>query len=180
MKKIIKRTAAMVIAIIVLSSLSFITSKWNIDPNYSIKFSGARAEGTFSGLKGKIVFDPAHLSQASIEVEVDVHTIKTGNQTKDKHAKGENWFDAESYPKIKFSSSSFKKSGNGYSVEGKLTLHGITRSVLIPFQYTAQGNQGMISGTFNIDRQDYGIEGNFLGFAVGDEFEVDIQVPISR
>ena len=87
-----------------LSAFTFLTSSWNIDPNYSIQFSGSKVEGTFSGLKGTIQFDPNNLPNSKIDIAVDPNTIKTGNSTKDSHAKGESWFNTSKFSTIKFKS----------------------------------------------------------------------------
>ncbi len=108
----------------IISAFTFINTNWNIDPNYSIKFSGNKAEGTFSGLAGTISFNPNDLAKASIHVVVNANTIKTGNSLKDKHAKDEDWFDVAKYPYIKFTSTSFVKSGSTTIVSGSLDLHG--------------------------------------------------------
>ena len=74
-------------------------TNYTITDNYSIEFSGSKAEGTLGGLAGAIVFDPTDLEASTFNVEVDINTISTGNKTKDKHARGDSWFDAAMYPK---------------------------------------------------------------------------------
>lgn len=151
---------------------------WNISDDYSIRFSGTGAEGTFSGLNGTINFSEENLAIANMDVSVAVNTISTGNTTKDKHARGDSWFDAEKHPRIKFRSESFRKTSSGYSVKGTLTLHGVTKTVDIPFTFAKTTDGGLFKGSFTIDRQDYGIEGPWLAFTVGDEFKIDLKVPV--
>lgn len=78
----LKKPALIVASSLIVLSFTLLSIRWNIDPDYSIKFSGTRAEGTFSGLSGKIVFEPARLAQSSFDVEVDVNTIRTGIKPK--------------------------------------------------------------------------------------------------
>lgn len=180
MKKIISTTFG-VVTILLVSAFTYLSINWNIDPNYSIKFSGKKAEGSFTGLKGTIVFDKNDLANSKFDVTVDANTIKTGNTTKDKHAKGESWFDTEKYPKIKFKSNSFAKDGNGYIVDGTLELHGTSRQVKIPFSFTDDNNnKASFIGSFKLNRKDYGIKGNFFGFAVGDEFDIVLNIPVTK
>jgi len=174
------------IALATLATFIFLTGfaislgNWNIDPNYSIKFSGTKAEGTFSALKGTIIFDPHNLPASKIDVTVNANTIKTGNDTKDEHAKGSSWFDVEKYPVIKFTSSSFSKSADKYIVTGILELHGTKKKIQIPFSFTNSGGKGLFTGDFTINRKDYGINGNVFGFAVGTEFTVSLKVPVKQ
>ncbi|MEM9338666.1 MAG: YceI family protein [Bacteroidota bacterium] len=155
-------------------------TKWSITDGYEISFSGSKAEGTFSGLEGDILFDPNNLAASKFDVSVDVSTISTGNNTKNKHARGESWFFAEKFPKIYFQSSSIVKKQSGYEVTGTLDLHGIKKTITFPFQFEGDETTGTLSGIFTLDRQDYGIEGNLFGFAVGDEFEVSLNVPVRK
>lgn len=157
-----------------------LADSWNLDPGYTIAFAGSRAEGTFSGLAGTIAYNPADLSSASMRVTVDATTIKTGNSLKDKHARGADWFDVARYPTIHFQSTSFARVGSGYAVRGELTLHGVKRPVTIPFQFSQHANQGVFTGRFQVNRTDFGIKGNALGFTVGEVFDVTLRVPVRR
>ena len=165
--------------LIVLTALSpnFFRS-WNITDDYSVRFSGRGAEGTFKGLQGSIAFDPTNLANARMDVSVDVKTISTGNNTKNKHARGDSWFDAEKYPQIKFRSKRFVSTGDSYQVTGDLTLHGTTKEVQIPFSFEESNSGGIFIGQFKIDREEYGIKGPLVSFMVGDEFTVDLRVPV--
>ncbi len=72
-----KKLMPLLLLFMTASLLGFVTFDigWNLDPNYSIKFASTRAEGTFSGLFGTVVFDKDNLANAKIDVVVDVNTI---------------------------------------------------------------------------------------------------------
>ncbi|AII54326.1 YceI family protein [Hymenobacter sp. APR13] len=167
-------------ALLLAPVAGLLVSSWNLDPNYTIRFAGSRAEGTFTGLTAAITYNPADLSSAFMRVTVDAATIKTGNSLKDKHARGEDWFDVATYPKIYFQSTEFSRVGSGYAVRGDLTLHGVKKSVTIPFQFSQQGDKGVFTGQFKVNRKDFGINGNTLGFTVGEELDVTLRVPVRR
>lgn len=157
--------------------LGQVSSGWTISPDYAVKFSTKKAEGTFDKLQGTVQFDPSKLSVAKFDVWVATRTIKTGNKTKDKHARGPKWLNAEEYPSISFKSSAFKTTDKGYQVNGELSIHGISKEVSIPFTFTDQ----VFAGRLVLDRQDYGIEGPFLfGGLVGNKIEIDLKVPVTR
>jgi polyisoprenoid-binding protein YceI len=163
-----------------LTAFTLSISNWNIDPNYSIKFSGSKAEATFSGLKGIIFFDQNDLATSKIDVSIDANTIKTGNEIKDKHAKDDSWFDVAKYPVIRFTSSSFNTSADKIIATGTLELHGTKRQIQIPFTFINADDKNTFVGNFKINRKDYGINGNMFGFTVGKEFDITIKVPVSR
>jgi polyisoprenoid-binding protein YceI len=170
--------------LISISILSLIglwsVSSWTISGDYVLSFDTTGAEGTFQGLEGEIIFDPNAPENSSMNVLVDVKTIDTGNSTKNRHALNEKWFDVANYPTISFVSSSVKKSTAGYLVTGELTLHGVKKSVAIPFSFQEKAGAGVFEGAFEVDRKDYGIEGNFFGFAVGKSVEIKLRVPVRK
>lgn len=163
-----------------IASFGVSAQEWKIQDTYEVTFSGKKAEGSFRGLTGSIRFDPADLSHAEFDVSVDVSTIETGNNTKNKHARSENWFFVKSHPKIRFTTQTVTKTSNGFLAVGKLDLRGVNRGVSIPFTFSDRGEAGVFSGTLQVDRNDFGIEGNFMEFLVGDDFEVKIVVPVIK
>ena len=155
-------------------------TSWQIREGYSIAFSGKKAEGTFSGLEGRIDFDPQQLDLSAFEVSVDVSTIATGNKTKDKHARGKKWFGAEAFPRIHFRSTNIQRTSEGYLAQGELEMHGIKKALALPFNFTLSGDQGLFKGTMTVNRKDFGIMGNMFGFMVGETFEVKLSVPVQK
>ncbi len=155
------------------------TQSYRITEDYSIKFEGRGAEGTFSGLTGTIAFAPEALGASRIDVSVDAATIETGNQTKDGHARGEDWFDVAKYPRIAYKATAFAKTLDGFVAKGTLTMHGVSKPVDLPFSFTpTPGGGGVFIGGTTVDRESFGIEGPWLGFAVSDELAVEIRVVV--
>ena len=118
MKKIFYPLA--IIITISLSAFAFYTSvNWKIADGYSVKFTSADPSGTFTSLKGDINFDEADLQHSKVNVSVDVNSINMGNGKKNNDAKGPGWFDAATYPEIKFSSTAISKAGGNYEGKGQ-------------------------------------------------------------
>lgn len=145
---------------------------------HSITFDGRGASGTLTGLSGLIDFDRSDLASSRFDVSVDMSTISTGNATKDKHAKGESWFDVDTYPRAAFTSTSIEAVGEEFRAEGDLVLHGISLPCVIDFSHSEQAGQEEFFGRLTIDRTAHGITGPFFGFTVGDDFAVDLLVVI--
>ncbi|MEM6359001.1 MAG: YceI family protein [Bacteroidota bacterium] len=155
-------------------------TSWEITEDYTIEFSGTKAEGTFRGLSGIILFDPDDLDASKFDVELEVNTISTGNKTKDKHARGESWFYAEKFPKIHFTSNKITSLQVGYEAVGDMEIRGVKKEVILAFSFFDEGKQGMFEGELKVNREDYGIEGNLFEFVVGDEFAVTIQLTADK
>lgn len=155
-------------------------SNWQIENDYEISFSGKKAEGSFSKLSGDIFFDPADITNSFFNVSVAVNTISTGNKTKDKHAIGESWFFESKFPEIQFKSTSIRKLDNKYEMTGDLEIRGITKPITFPFDFIDNESKGEFQGELTVNREAFGIEGNFFSFVVGSDFLVIVKVPVTK
>lgn len=151
--------------------------QWQIIDGYAIKFAGKGVKGKFEKFSGDIVFDEKNLDASKFSVSVDVSSISTGNGIKNKHARSDKWFDAKQFPTIHFTSSKFSKTTGGYTVEGTLHLHGVKKSVSIPFTFS----NNTFVGSFSVNRLDYGI-GTMEGMSkkVSNEIKIDLSVPVTK
>ncbi|CAG5078256.1 YceI family protein [Parvicella tangerina] len=117
-------------------------------------------QGTFKDLEVSATFNGT--DQASINVIIDVFSIYTAESTRDKHLKGEEFFNADKYGKISFSSNEIVKSEDGYRVKGDITFLGNTKSIEFPFTYkgSANGkeNTEVFKGSFEFNPEKYGME----------------------
>ncbi|WP_255452824.1 YceI family protein [Aquimarina sp. RZ0] len=65
---------------------------------------------------------------SQVDIVINVNSLDTNHETRDKHLIGSMWLDAKSYPEIKFISSSIRKEDiNKYRIEGSLTIKNITK-----------------------------------------------------
>ena len=168
MKKISTLVLAMAISVV-----TFAQSTWNIDPSHSsVNFSVSHlviseVDGTFKTFKGSLVSDAEDFSNAKISFEIDVNSVNTQDAKRDGHLKGEDFFHTEKYPKITFTSTSFKKGkGSKYILKGNLTMRGVTKAISLDVKYggTAKGPYGYTRAGFKItgslDRIAYGVAYN--------------------
>jgi polyisoprenoid-binding protein YceI len=163
---------------LVLSSFTLVLfQNWTITPGYSIKFDGKYAHGSFDKLSGTINFDPLNLDNSKFDVVVDVASINTGIDLKNKHAKSDKWFDAEKYPVIHFVSSSVAKSDTGFVVRGELELHGVRKGIEIPFAFRSDEGRSAFYGKFKVNRGDFAI-GKTNG-KDSDSTAVEVYVPVN-
>jgi len=145
---------------------------------FSVKNFGINTPGSLNGLKGSIVFNPFNLSSSSFNVSVDVNTINTGIDSRDSHLKKEEYFDAEKFPTISFVSTGITGTQDGYTVTGKLTIKGVTKTISFPFtvQNTVQSQDAGIifTGSFNINRKDFNVGGSSA--VLGNNVDVSLKV----
>lgn len=114
--------------------------------------------GSFTGLAGKIAFNPAEPGASSFDVSVQVGSIHTGIGKRDNDLKKEKFFQQDKYPEIRIKSTKVEKNGKGgYVLHGDLMMKGVTKAITIPFTATPAGNGYDFNGSFNLNRSDYKI-----------------------
>jgi len=129
----------------------------------------SEVEGNFKNYTGTITSSKPDFTDAVIDFSVDVASINTDNEMRDKHLKSDDFFNAEKFPKITFSTSSIKKiDGNNYSLEGNLQIRDVTKKVKFDVIYKGTvkdpyGNtKAGFKATTTINRLDYGLKWNAL------------------
>ncbi|WP_339177635.1 YceI family protein [Oceanobacillus sp. FSL W7-1293] len=170
---------------------------WNLDTAHSeVGFSVkhmmiSKAKGTFDNFDAKIVADAEDLTDAEIELNIDVESINTRNKDRDDHLRSADFFDAENYPKITFVATDIKKSGNNYEVTGDLTLKGTTKPVTLDVVFEGQSKDPMsgsivagFSGSTSINRKEFGLTWNASletgGVLVGEEVKINFELELQK
>ena len=144
---------------------------------FKTKNLGIGVDGSVGGLQATIHFNPNNLADASFDASVDVKTLTTDNSMRDGHLKSDEFFDVARYPKILLKSVAIKhKSGNRYTGQFNLTIKNKTKTVEIPFTYTAKGALSDFTGSFRINRLDYGVGDTSL--TLSDEVTISIDAEI--
>ncbi|MBL7963731.1 MAG: YceI family protein [Flavobacteriales bacterium] len=174
------KTVLIPIALAGLFGFSAFTSttapNMTVADGYTVKFTSKDPTGVFEKMKGTVVFNEQDLAAASFNVIIDVASINCGNGMQNRHAKSEKWFDVEKYPEITFVSTGAKKTATGYETTGKLTMHGDTKDLTIPFTYTPAATGGVFAGTFDVSRSAFGV--GEPSKKVPDVMTLEVSVPV--
>lgn len=144
--------------------------------NFNIRNFGIKTNGTFSGLKGKIIFDLSNISTWAFDVTVQPSTVNTNNGSRDGHLKKPDYFDASKYPTIRLVSTEIKvmdKPGV-YQFIGNLTIKGVTKPIQFPFKVNKSNGGYVFTGDFGINRRDFGVGSNSISLA--DNLTVSLNV----
>jgi len=146
---------------------------------FKIRNFGFNVNGSFKGLAGKIVFDPASPGISLFDVTIDAATVDTDNNTRNGHLRKEEYFDVKNYPKIRFVSTRISKSNKEGTliVFGKLTIKKTTRDISIPFIAKPANNGYLFTGNFKINRLDFDIG---KGSTISDNLTVSLEVATKR
>lgn len=169
-------------------------STWNVDPVHSMAefrvkhLMISNVRGRFTGVTGKLVYDPADLAKSSVEASIDVSTIDTRDPQRDTHLKSPDFFDVEKFPALTFHSSRVTRKADGsIFVAGPLTIHGVTREVEFEVEGPTPpvkdpwGNTRIgVSASTKIDRREFGLTFNAAletgGVMVGEEVAITLEL----
>lgn len=164
------------------------TTTWAFDPAHSeLQFKVkhlliSTVTGSFKEFNGA-VHTGDEFDQASVHFETSISSLTTNNEQRDGHLMSPDFFDAEKFPKLSFTSSRFtRKNEEDYVLEGDLTIRDVTRPVTLEVTYngTAVDPYGNTKAGFElsgkINRKDYGLTWSALteagGMVVGEEIKL--------
>jgi polyisoprenoid-binding protein YceI len=166
--------AAAVVLAVSAGAMSAQSRDWKIDAAHSdagfaIKhMSISTVHGSFRGVSGIVKFDPVDVAKSGVEATIDVNSVDTGVAARDNDLKSPNFFDTAKFPTMTFKSTRVSKVGDHYDVTGDLTLHGVTRQVVLRLENPGKEEPGMdgksvhrgFTATTTINRKDFGLAWN--------------------
>lgn len=170
---------------------------WDIDPahtgaHFSVKhLMVTTVRGQFEKVAGTVTLDPRDLSRSAITATIDTASISTGESQRDAHLRSADFFDVEKFPTIEFRSTKLARARDGYQVSGTLTIHGVTRPVVLEVESSdaepkdPYGNvRRGAAVTTRINRKEFGLGWNVAleagGFVVSDEVKIEIDLQLVR
>ena len=146
----------------------------------------AKVRGRFTGVSGTVhVAAQGHLP-TSIDATIDVSTIATGEPQRDGHLKSADFFDAQTHPTIKFTSTQIVETGDGFDLQGSLTIHGTTLPISLKATYEGETVDPWGNARYGyeahgkLNRKDFGLVWNQAleagGVAISDEVKIELSV----
>lgn len=178
--KSIKILFPLLFAVLTASSQTLTPVDASSKVSFVIKNFGVKTNGTFNGLKGSINFDPKNLSTSSFSVSVNAASVNTGNDTRDKHLRKSEYFNAEKFPLITYVSTKITEStiAGRFFVTGSLTIKGVSKEVKFGFNATPTDKGYVLAGDFDINRRDFGVGGSSI--SMSDNLKVALQIAATR
>jgi polyisoprenoid-binding protein YceI len=193
-ENIVNRAVLIVVALAAFTRPAAADPTWEIDPAHTrIEFSVrhmmiSNVHGEFGKFSGSVVGDEKSPTTAVVKATVQADSIDTREPKRDTHLKSADFFDVEHNPTIIFNSKKIEAAGAGHwKVTGDLTLHGVTRDVVLDVEGPTavvkdpMGNtRAGAHATTRINRKDFGmtwsksLDGG--GLMVGDDVDITIDV----
>jgi len=187
----------MLAAVLVFASASEAAAgTWTIDTAHSAAHFSIRhmmvttVRGSFGKVEGTVEMNEQDITKSVIQATIHAASINTGVEARDNHLRSADFFDVAKYPVITFKSKSITKAPDGrLKAVGDLTMHGVTREVILdvdPLSQAIQDGQGTrrtgTSASARINRKDFGLAWNRVletgGLAVGEEVSITVDVEL--
>lgn len=170
------------------------SSTWASDPahsevDFSIKhMSVSNVHGRFGKVNATISLNSADITKSTVTATIDTTTVDTGEPARDNHLKTDAFFDVAKFPTATFTSTSVAKNGSNLKVAGNLTLHGVTKPVVLDVE--APGNpiespmdhkqHSGFSASTTISRTAFGIGSSFPGAILGEDVKLTIELEVVK
>jgi len=122
-------------------------------------FQGQAFEGTFGKWTANISYDPAKVATSKFDVDVDLASVKTGDNDRDGALPGADFFNVAKFPKAHFVTTGFRQNGALVVADGNLTLRGVTKPVSLNVTFKSQGTGATLDVSGTVKRLDYGVGG---------------------
>ena len=165
------------------------TTKWALDPAHSeVQFKVrhmmiANVTGKFHKFDANVETEGDDLTTAKVSFTADIDSVNTGNEQRDAHLKGDDFFDAANHPQIKFEGTGLEKiSDEHYKLNGNLSIRSTTQPVSFDVEYGGMQKDpwGNTRVGFPVDgklsRKEYGLLWNAMteagGVVAGDEVKL--------
>jgi polyisoprenoid-binding protein YceI len=173
------------------------TGSYTIDPTHSrIGFVARHAmvtkvRGSFNEFAGTGYLDADNPAASHVEITIQAASIDTRNADRDGHLRSNDFFDMETYPEIRFASTSVERVDDvTYRVTGDLTIKDTTKPVTVDFEYTGAatdpfGNERVgFEGSTTVNRKDWGVNWNAAldagGVLVSEKVTLEFEVSAVR
>ena len=170
---------------------TFVFDKAHSTIGFQVRHLFSTVPGKFDDFTGTINYDEANPENSSVEVTIKTASVNTGVKMRDDDLRSPNFFDAAKYPEITFKSKSVKMTGNNTAdVTGDLTMHGVTKEVVLKVELLGKGagaKPGSVVSGWNaataLKRADYGLTWNKViegTQVVGDDVKIDLNVEADK
>lgn len=176
--------------------IAMATTKWVLDPMHSeVQFKVkhlviSTVTGSFRKFEGEVITESDDFSDSEVDFSLDVDSIDTTQEARDQHLKSAEFFDAATYPKISFKSTSLTKNGSDYKLVGDLTIKDVTKPVTLDVEFggSAADFYGQTKAGFEItgkiNRKEFGLTWDGIteagSIVVGEDIKLIINAQFTK
>jgi polyisoprenoid-binding protein YceI len=173
------------------SALVPATGAWEIDPGHAdVAFTGrhfmvTKVRGRFTDVTGTVTI-AEDINDSRVDVVIGMASVESGNAARDEHLRSGDLFDVERFPQATFRSSRVDWHGTAGRVHGDLTIHGVTREVVLEVTFEGHArdpwgsDRAIFSAHTYVNREDFGITWNMAletgGVLVSKDITINLEI----
>jgi polyisoprenoid-binding protein YceI len=175
-----------------MADLSKLTpGTWTVDASHSTigfvvrHLVVAKTRGRFGTFEGTITIAEKPL-ESTVVASADTASVNTNDDTRDNHLRTSDFFEAETYPKLTFVSTSIEPDGDDYKLNGDLTIKGVTKPVSFDLEFEGVvtdpwGNtKAGFTAETEVNRKDWGLDYNAVleagGVLIGEKVKLTLEI----
>lgn len=175
-----------------MATTAFNVDKTHTDVTFSAKhMMVTNVRGKFRTVDGTLNLDPENPTASFGSFSVETASIDSGVDQRDGHLRSADFFDAEHFPTMSFTSTKVEaKRGDDYAVTGDLTIKDVTRPVTFDVEFLglyasmAGARRAGFHATAKINREDFGLTWNVAletgGWLVGKDIKIEIDLAVEE
>ena len=184
MKNFLKISLVAAMAACALNAANYEVDAVHSNVGFIVKhLSVSKVNGNFKSYKGAFEYDAASNELKSMEAVIDVNSVNTQNDLRDKHLKSDDFFGAEKFKEIKFKMNKFEKEGkNDGKIYGDLTIRNVTKPVVLDFEFNGEGKNQKgeaiagVSLEGEILRKDFGVGMDSSEITLSNKIKLQIEL----
>jgi polyisoprenoid-binding protein YceI len=166
---------------------------WNVDPSHTtVGFSArhlglTKVRGRFTDVTGSVVI-AERPEDSHVEVAIATTSVDTGDARRDEHLRSDDFFGSAEHPAMAYRSTAVRRSGDGWKLDGELTIKGVTKPVTLDLEFEGAGpdpwggTRASFAATTEIDREAWGLTWNAAletgNFLVGKKVKLELDVQL--
>ncbi|MCY3594114.1 MAG: YceI family protein [Bacteroidetes bacterium] len=171
-------------------------SSWSIDVAHSsisfkVRHLGiSNVRGEFLTYDAEILMDGTDLSTLAVDATIETTSIDTGNERRDNHLRSDDFFGAEEFPNMTFTSTGVTEvDGDEFLLAGDLTIRDVTKSIVLEGEFLGTATMGDseragFEATATVNRKEFNLSWDRLteagGFVVGHDVEIILELELIK
>ncbi|MEM8486477.1 MAG: YceI family protein [Bacteroidota bacterium] len=173
------------------AAAAYVVDKAHSQIGFKVRHLGiTNVNGLFKDYEANVSMDGDDLSTLQASATIQIGSISTGIDRRDGHLKSDDFFNAETYPEMKFVSKAVRNiDGSEFELVGDLTIRDITKEVVLEAEFLGMGAMGDtkkagFEAETTIDRFDYNLKWDRLteagGLVVSDKVKIMLDLELNE